>query len=228
MATAATTAPVTADANTKKAKKKIRWQSLPEIWALLHPRRGMLLLGLVLVAINRVAGLVLPGSSKYLFDPAATTAARAGPARAGRAVGHRVEGGAAWQLVLGYEAGQLRGPAARDRRVEQASGQRDRHHGWHRQPAALRPGRRRCPARRAARVPARSRSGLRLRVEQRADAGPPAAPATVTLASNAEPVAWPPRHGEAEKQQGRARHLITRPGRRGAGEVTAQPSRGGR
>ncbi len=28
----------------------------------------MLLLGLVLVAINRVAGLVLPGSSKYLFD----------------------------------------------------------------------------------------------------------------------------------------------------------------
>jgi len=50
------------------AKKKIRWQSLPEIWALLHPRRGMLLLGLLLVAINRVAGLVLPGSSKYLFD----------------------------------------------------------------------------------------------------------------------------------------------------------------
>jgi ABC-type multidrug transport system fused ATPase/permease subunit len=50
------------------AKKKINWQSLPEIWALLHPRRGMLLLGLVLVGINRVAGLVLPGSSKYLFD----------------------------------------------------------------------------------------------------------------------------------------------------------------
>src|SRR5208337_5618712 len=65
---AASAAPVTADASTKKAKKKIRWQSLPEIWALLHPRRGMLLLGLVLVAINRVAGLVLPGSSKYLFD----------------------------------------------------------------------------------------------------------------------------------------------------------------
>jgi ABC-type multidrug transport system fused ATPase/permease subunit len=48
--------------------KKLRWQSLPEIWALLHPRRGMLLLGLILVGINRVAGLVLPGSSKYLFD----------------------------------------------------------------------------------------------------------------------------------------------------------------
>jgi ABC-type multidrug transport system fused ATPase/permease subunit len=56
-----------ADAS-KPAKKKINWQSLPEIWALLHPRRGLLLLGLILVAINRVAGLVLPGSSRYLFD----------------------------------------------------------------------------------------------------------------------------------------------------------------
>jgi ABC-type multidrug transport system fused ATPase/permease subunit len=68
MATTARTAPVTAEAAAKAAKKKIHWQSLPEIWALIHPRRGMLLLGLVLVAINRVAGLVLPGSSKYLFD----------------------------------------------------------------------------------------------------------------------------------------------------------------
>jgi ABC-type multidrug transport system fused ATPase/permease subunit len=69
MATSSTTAPVTAEAATKGAKKKkINWQSLPEIWALLHPRRGMLLLGLLLVAINRVAGLILPGSSKYLFD----------------------------------------------------------------------------------------------------------------------------------------------------------------
>jgi len=68
MATTATTAAVPSVAAAKNAKKKINWQSLPEIWALLHPRRGMLLLGLVLVAINRVAGLVLPGSSKYLFD----------------------------------------------------------------------------------------------------------------------------------------------------------------
>jgi ABC-type multidrug transport system fused ATPase/permease subunit len=56
------------DATAKPPKKELNWQSLPDIWALLHPRRGMLLLGLVLVAINRVAGLVLPGSSKYLFD----------------------------------------------------------------------------------------------------------------------------------------------------------------
>jgi ABC-type multidrug transport system fused ATPase/permease subunit len=69
MATTATTAPVTAETASKTAKqKKINWQSLPEIWALIHPRRGMLLLGLLLVGINRVAGLVLPGSSKYLFD----------------------------------------------------------------------------------------------------------------------------------------------------------------
>ncbi len=69
MATTATTASVTTEAAAKAAKKKkINWQSLPEIWALIHPRRGMLLLGLLLVAINRVAGLVLPGSSKYLFD----------------------------------------------------------------------------------------------------------------------------------------------------------------
>ena len=68
MATTATTAPVTAQAETKKAKKKIDWKALPEIWALIHPRRGILLLGFGLMAINRVAGLILPGSTKYLVD----------------------------------------------------------------------------------------------------------------------------------------------------------------
>lgn len=68
VATTATTASVTTGAETKKVKKKINWSSLPEIWALIQPRKGVLLLGLVLVAINRVAGLILPGSSKYLFD----------------------------------------------------------------------------------------------------------------------------------------------------------------
>jgi ABC-type multidrug transport system fused ATPase/permease subunit len=51
-----------------KPKKKVNWSSLPEIWALIHPRRGILLLGFGLMAINRVAGLVLPGSTKYLVD----------------------------------------------------------------------------------------------------------------------------------------------------------------
>ncbi|MFQ5771600.1 MAG: ABC transporter ATP-binding protein, partial [bacterium] len=35
---------------------------------IIWPRRYLLLLGLVLIIINRLAGLVLPGSSKYLID----------------------------------------------------------------------------------------------------------------------------------------------------------------
>jgi ABC-type multidrug transport system fused ATPase/permease subunit len=44
------------------------WDQLPDIWALLKPRRGLLALGLVLMAVNRVSGLILPASQKYLFD----------------------------------------------------------------------------------------------------------------------------------------------------------------
>src|SRR6516162_3532225 len=70
MSRTATTVPAVTDASAKpaKAKKKIDWKALPEIWVLIHPRRGLLLLGFVLMAINRVAGLVLPGSTKYLVD----------------------------------------------------------------------------------------------------------------------------------------------------------------
>jgi ABC-type multidrug transport system fused ATPase/permease subunit len=60
------------DSDGKKAKKKIDWSSLPEIWALLHPRRGILAVGFVLMAINRVCGLVLPASTKYLVDDVIT------------------------------------------------------------------------------------------------------------------------------------------------------------
>jgi subfamily B ATP-binding cassette protein MsbA len=35
---------------------------------IIWPRRKMLLLGLILIVINRLAGLVLPGASKYLID----------------------------------------------------------------------------------------------------------------------------------------------------------------
>src|SRR5262249_31353178 len=42
--------------------------ALPEIWALIRPRRALLGVGLVLMAINRVAGLVLPASTKFLID----------------------------------------------------------------------------------------------------------------------------------------------------------------
>ncbi|HEY4934879.1 MAG TPA: ABC transporter ATP-binding protein [Terriglobales bacterium] len=44
------------------------FQALPEIWQLIHPRRALLALGFVLMVINRVSGLVLPASTKYLVD----------------------------------------------------------------------------------------------------------------------------------------------------------------
>jgi ABC-type bacteriocin/lantibiotic exporter with double-glycine peptidase domain len=56
------------ETDTKKPKKKFEWKSLPEVWALIHPRRGLLILGFALMAINRVSGLVLPASTKYLID----------------------------------------------------------------------------------------------------------------------------------------------------------------
>src|ERR1700737_1112270 len=50
------------------AKVSRFFDQLPEVWALLRPRRGLLALGLVLMAINRISGLMLPASQKYLFD----------------------------------------------------------------------------------------------------------------------------------------------------------------
>ena len=41
---------------------------LPHFWALVRPRRWMMLGGLALMAVNRVAGLVLPASTKFLID----------------------------------------------------------------------------------------------------------------------------------------------------------------
>ncbi len=52
---------------TEKPKTAV-FRALPEIWSLVHPRRGLLALGLGLMVINRVSGLVLPASTKYLVD----------------------------------------------------------------------------------------------------------------------------------------------------------------
>jgi ABC-type multidrug transport system fused ATPase/permease subunit len=41
---------------------------LPEVWRLMRPRRWLLVLGFVLMLINRIAALVLPYSSKFLID----------------------------------------------------------------------------------------------------------------------------------------------------------------
>ena len=57
-----------AQAPAKTEKRKSSWKSLPDVWALIKPRRGLLAAGFVLMAINRVAGLVLPVSTKYFVD----------------------------------------------------------------------------------------------------------------------------------------------------------------
>ena len=49
-------------------KKTDIFKALPEIMALIRPRRALLSLGLALMVINRVSGLVLPASTKYLVD----------------------------------------------------------------------------------------------------------------------------------------------------------------
>ena len=57
-----------ARATSKLKKTKNAWKNLPHVWALIKPRRGILALGLLLMAVNRVAGLILPASTKYLVD----------------------------------------------------------------------------------------------------------------------------------------------------------------
>jgi ABC-type multidrug transport system fused ATPase/permease subunit len=49
-------------------KSKHAWKLLPDVWALIRPRGGILAAGLVLMVVNRLSGLVLPASTKYLLD----------------------------------------------------------------------------------------------------------------------------------------------------------------
>jgi ABC-type bacteriocin/lantibiotic exporter with double-glycine peptidase domain len=58
---------------TQKPPKVERLRAvLPEVWTLMRPRRGLLALGFILMVINRVAGLVLPYSSRFLIDTVIT------------------------------------------------------------------------------------------------------------------------------------------------------------
>ena len=50
--------------NRKSNKNHLRYI----VQEILLPRKWLLLLGLILIIINRLSGLVLPGSSKYLID----------------------------------------------------------------------------------------------------------------------------------------------------------------
>ena len=47
------------------ARLKELW---PDVWALIKPRRGLFVAGFFLMVINRVAGLVLPASTKFVID----------------------------------------------------------------------------------------------------------------------------------------------------------------
>ena len=51
-----------------KSKLDHWWTLLPDVWFLLRPRRGLLAIGFAIMAVNRVAGLVLPASTKFLID----------------------------------------------------------------------------------------------------------------------------------------------------------------
>jgi subfamily B ATP-binding cassette protein MsbA len=60
---------VTSPANPEKPKPKYQLRSvMPEVWGLVKPRWPLLALGLFLMAINRVAGLVLPWTTKFVID----------------------------------------------------------------------------------------------------------------------------------------------------------------
>jgi len=52
----------------RREKLKHAWEGLPEALELLRPRRGLLLLGILFMVVNRLAGFVLPASTKYLVD----------------------------------------------------------------------------------------------------------------------------------------------------------------
>lgn len=53
----------------KPPAKSVNFKVLmPEVWALMKPRRGILALGGVLMVINRLCGLALPVSTKFLIN----------------------------------------------------------------------------------------------------------------------------------------------------------------
>jgi ABC-type multidrug transport system fused ATPase/permease subunit len=55
-------------AQPKRPPKERLRAVLPHVWELIRTRRGMLAVGFLLMVINRVSGLVLPYSTKYLID----------------------------------------------------------------------------------------------------------------------------------------------------------------
>jgi subfamily B ATP-binding cassette protein MsbA len=56
-----------AGADLPKKKPNLK-KVMPEVWKLIRPRRWLLAFGFLLMIVNRVAGLVLPFSTKFLID----------------------------------------------------------------------------------------------------------------------------------------------------------------
>src|SRR5438094_160436 len=56
------------ESKAKQEKPARLRELLPEVWVFIKPRRGLLAVGFAVMAINRVAGLILPASTKYLVD----------------------------------------------------------------------------------------------------------------------------------------------------------------
>jgi len=50
------------------SSKQPFWKLLPHVWELIKPRRGILAVGFLLMAVNRIAGFALPITPKYLID----------------------------------------------------------------------------------------------------------------------------------------------------------------
>ena len=62
------TAAVAEEKSPSQGKKKLTSAAWHEAKSLIWARRGRLALGLALMLVNRVSGLVLPATSKYLID----------------------------------------------------------------------------------------------------------------------------------------------------------------
>jgi ABC-type multidrug transport system fused ATPase/permease subunit len=58
--------------DTEKRERKPPLQQFrsawPELWSLVRPRRGLLLFGLVLLLVNRIAGMGVPATAKFFVD----------------------------------------------------------------------------------------------------------------------------------------------------------------
>jgi hypothetical protein len=75
--------PARSSAGAHPAKQSF-WKLLPHVWELIKPRSGVLVLGFLLMALNRLCGFALPITPKYLIDDVAPRWFRPSPRIASR------------------------------------------------------------------------------------------------------------------------------------------------